>query len=300
MKPDSRGLALATVTGLEFRVGWRGSTCHFSSVHSLIRWVTWLIAVACLNATGAAETKPVLLYSLHFQAPGENRYAPDGAYREVLDRLRESFEVRVSSERPSAKSLTGIDMVVLANPNDRAHGTNPPPQHVTARDVRTLGRFVERGGGLIVFGNQEGHNLEVTDLNGLLRRFGLELTNRYHDAKLIAVPRDTPVIGGLRWGFYTGNEVLLASGHQARPTAWVTNDVGQPTLTGKRNEPGVLLATSTPGKGRVVLATDAGWITKNALLELGIGDLTIRGQDNLELFRRLCQWAANRNPANPR
>ncbi len=275
-------------------------TCDFSAVHSLIRWLTWLIVAACLSGNVAATTKPVLLYSLHFQAPGENRYAPDGAYREVLDRLRETFEIRVSAGRPSAKLLAGVDVVLLANPNDLPHGTNPPPAHVAARDVRTLGAFVERGGGLIVFGNQEAHNLEVTDLNGLLRRFGFALTNRYHDAKLIAIPRDAPVIGGLRWGFYTGNEVLLTPGHRARPTAWITNDVAQPTLTAKRNEPGILLATSTPGNGRVVLATDAGWITKNALQELGIGDLTIRGQDNWEIFHQLCLWSAGREPANPK
>lgn len=254
--------------------------------------MAWLIAAACLGGAVSADTKPVLLYSLHFQAPGENRYAPDGTYREVLDRLRGEFEVRVSAERPSAKLLAGVDVVLLANPNDKAHTTNRPPPHVTGPDVRTLARFVDRGGGLIVFGNQEGHNLEVPELNGLLSRFGLELTNRYHDAKLIAVPPEVPVVGGLRWGFYTGNEVLLSSNHKARPIAWVTNDIRQPTLTGKRNEPGVLLAAAAPGKGRVVLATDAGWITRNALLELGIGDLTIRGQDNWEIFRRLCHWAA--------
>ena len=244
----------------------------------------------------AAEAKPVLLYSLHFQAAGENRYAPDGAYREVLGRLRESFEVRVSAERPSAKLLAGVDVVLLANPNDRAHGTNPPPPHLAAQDVRTLGQFVERGGGLIVLGNQENHNLEVTDLNRLLRRFGLGLTNRFHDAKLIAVPSAVPAIGGLRWGFYTGNEILTVPGHRARPVAWITNDVAQPTLTGQRNGPGVLLAASSPGKGRVVLATDAGWITDNALKDLGIGGLNLRGQDNWEIFRRLCLWVVSRAP----
>jgi len=249
------------------------------------------------SGRAAAESKPVLLYSLHFQAPGENRYPADGAYRAVLDRLRESFEVRVSAERPSAKLLTGVDVVLLANPNDQAHGTNPPPPHLKLRDVRTLGQFVEGGGGLIVLGNQEAHNLELTDLNVLLRRFGLELTNRFHDAKLITIPHETPVIGGLRWAYYTGNEILLTPRHPAQPTAVITNDVTQATTTGKRNEPGILLATSRPVDGRVVLVTDAGWITKNALQELGIGGLILQGQDNWELFRRLCHWSAKREPA---
>ncbi|MBN9691643.1 MAG: hypothetical protein J0M24_15500 [Verrucomicrobia bacterium] len=44
-----------------------------------------------------------------------------------------------------------------------------------------------------------------------------------------------------------------------------------------------------------MVATDAGWITRNALLELGLGDLTLRGQDNGELLVRTCSWLANRS-----
>jgi hypothetical protein len=154
---------------------------------------------------------------------------------------------------------------------------------------------VKQGGGLLILGNQEAHNLEIRDLNGLLGRFGLALTNRYHDAKVLKIPATVPEIGGLRWAFYTGNEVVLTPGHPGRPTAWVTNDVQLPTATGKRNEPGILLAAAELGRGRVVVATDAGWITRNALLELGIGDLTLRGQDNGELLVRICGWLANRS-----
>ena len=133
-------------------------------------------AGCCLDRSTAASAdgrKPVFLYCLHFQAPGENRYPADGSYQDVLDRLRATFEVRVSAAPPTAKLLTGVDVVLLANPNDHAVGTNAPPPHLQPADVRTLARFVERGGGLIVLGNQEGHNLEVNDLNRLLGRFGV-------------------------------------------------------------------------------------------------------------------------------
>ena len=46
---------------------------------------------------------------------------------------------------------------------------------------------------------------------------------------------------------------------------------------------------------RQVVATDAGWITRNALLELGIGDLTLRDQDNAEILVRLCGWLAEKS-----
>src|SRR2546423_82503 len=38
----------------------------------------------------AAESKPVFLYSRYFNAKGENRYTPEGTFKNVLDRLGES------------------------------------------------------------------------------------------------------------------------------------------------------------------------------------------------------------------
>ncbi len=264
----------------------------FSRIFPLL--MVWLFSPV-MPATAAAGAKPVLLYSLHFQARGEDRYAADGTYREVLSRLREEFEVRISTERPTSRQLRDVDLVLLANPNDVAHGTNPPPPHMAVRDVRVLERFVGGGGGLIVLGNQEGHNLELSDMNRLLGKFGLQLTNRFHDAKLIPVDESNPVIGGLNWGYYTGNEVLLRPDHSARPVAWVENPVGLPTATGRRNEPGILLAAASPGRGRVVVATDAGWITDNVLAGRGIGGVSLHGQDNFQIFLRICRWTAGQS-----
>ena len=199
----------------------------------------------------SSSPKPVFLYCLHYQAPGENRYPADGSYQDILGRLREHFEVRVSAERPTARSLQDVSVVLIANPNDRAFRTNPPPPHLNPDDVRTWSRFVDGGGGLIVLGNQEGHNLETSDFNRLLRGFGLQLTNRYHDAKLIPIAPGTPVVGGLHWGYYTGNEILLTGKHRAPPRALASNDPAQPTLTQRRNEPGILLAIAEPGRVRL-------------------------------------------------
>jgi hypothetical protein len=54
----------------------------------------------------------------------------------------------------------------------------------------------------------------------------------------------------------------------------------------------VLLATAEPGKGRVVVVTDAGWITDDALSGKGIGGVAITEHDNWEIFLRLSTWAA--------
>jgi hypothetical protein len=255
-----------------------------------------LAAFSCLNFFAAEPMtgKPVLLYSLYFEAPGENRYLPDGKFKDVMAQLRTEFEVRISSEPLTAKTLADVNVLLIANPNDKAHGTNPPPHHVSKKDIKTISNFVERGGGLILMSNQDGHNDEVEDVNKLLVKYGLQLTNLYTDIKLLTVPKETPVIGGLRWGFYTGNLILIETNHPAEPRSLITNDPSQKLLGGKRDQAGSLLAVAESGHGRVVVATDCGWITNEALEGKAIDGVAIKDDDNWEIFRRLAHWAGGR------
>ncbi len=252
-----------------------------------------LVLFGCLVPRADAGEKPVLLYSRYFNAPGENRYPPDGAYSELVRRLGDTFEVRSDSQPLTLRSLAGVKVVLIANPNDKAVGTNLPPPHVSAADVRALSRFVSRGGGLIVMGNQEGHNLEVEDMNHLLVKFGLQFTNAYTDAKKLVLPADAPIIGGLRWAYYTGNQVMLTPARSAKPLAVAVNDLGQKPEKGPRDQAGILLAVSEYGRGRVVAVTDSGWVANWALDERGVGGVAIKGQDNWEICRRLTVWAAH-------
>ena len=156
-----------------------------------------------------------------------------------------------------------------------------------------LTEFVGQGGGLIVSGNQENHNLEVEDMNKLLAQFGIQATNLYTDAKKLVLPKETPVIGGLRWAYYTGNLLLLDPTHPAKPRVLVMNDLNQKPPKGTRDQAGCLLAAAEPGRGRVVVVTDSGWLADWAFNEEGIGGVAIKGQDNWEIFRRLTRWAAH-------
>ena len=253
-----------------------------------------------VSALIAADSKPVLLYSRYYNAQGEARYLPDGTYKDVLNRLRSDFDVRVHNRPLTRETLAGVKLLLIANPSDKAVGANPPPPHVSAADIRAITEFVERGGGLIVSGNQENHNLEINDLNKLLSRFGVQFTNLYTDAKQLVLAKQTPVIGGLRWAYYTGNLLLLDSSHPAMPRALVMNDLNQKPAKGTRDQQGCLLATAEPGKGRVIVVTDSGWITDSALDGRGIGDVAIKEHDNWEIFRRLAGWAAHREaPVKP-
>jgi hypothetical protein len=254
------------------------------------------LILTCLTELLAAESvstaKPVFLYSRYFNAEGETRYLPDGTYQQVLQRLQTQFEVRVDRAPLTDANLAGVKVILIANPSDKAVGDNPSPHHFTATDIEVLMRYVRNGGGLIVMGNQENHNLEVEDTNKLLADFGLSFTNLYTDVKRLTVPRDTPVIGGLSWAFYTGNLLRLNINHPARPRPFVTNDLSQKPLNGNRDQPGALLAVAELGRGRVVAVTDAGWVTNDVLADKGIGGVVITNHDNWEIFRRLTCWAA--------
>jgi len=242
-----------------------------------------------------SQKKPVLLYSRYYNAQGEARYLPDGTYKEVLRRRGEEFDVRVENKPLTGATLAGVKLLLLANPSDKAVGNNPPPPHVSPADVKTLIGFVEGGGGLIVMGNQENHNLEIEDVNKLLGHFGIQFTNLYTDAKRLVLPKATPIIGGLSWAYYTGNLLRLDQSHPAKPRALVMNDLDQKPAKGTRDQSGCLLAVAESGQGRVMVATDSGWITDTALDGRGIGDVAIKEHDNWEIFRRLARWAAGRS-----
>lgn len=254
------------------------------------------LLAASLTLPAANGNKPVLLYSRYFNAKGETRYLPDGTFKDVLDRLRQSFEVRVSDQPLTADTLNGVAVVLIANPSDQAVGDNPKPHHCTAEDVAELNRFVRAGGGVIAMGNQENHNLETADFNALLGAFGMKYEPKYTDAKKLVLPPTLPIIGGLRWAYYTGNQIVVTPGHEARARVLVANDLAQKPLVGTRDEAGALLAIAEPGKGHVVVVTDAGWVSNDALSGKGIGGVSIAEQDNMEIFLRLANWAAAGRP----
>ncbi len=269
----------------------------FTTVSALVLAVVGMASVHAADAAKPAAKKPVVLYSRAFNAVGEKRYEADGTFKDVLGQLAQDFEVRVSAAPLDRKTLEGVSVVVIANPSDKAAGTNPPPRHMLAVDILNLRQYVEKGGGLIVMGNQENHNLEIAHFNSLLASFGLQFTNVYTDAKKLVIPKTTPVIGGLRWAYYTGNRVLVKPDHRAKARSLVDNDLTQKPPKGPRDAAGSLLAIGEPGLGRVAVITDAGWLTNDALSGKGIGEVAIKDHDNLEIMRRLLNWTARADGA---
>jgi hypothetical protein len=270
---------------------------HPLTMKTMLHLLAGLVAAFCAgHASRAAEpgSKPVLLYSRYFNAQGEERYQPEGTFKPFLDQLRTHFQVVTHNFPLTAKTLANVDVVLVANPSDKAVKNNPPPHHFDKTSISAITKFVQNGGGFIILGNQENHNLEVEDTNKLLSNFGLQFTNVYTDAKKLVIPKAAPIIGGLRWAYYTGNRVDIQPQHPAHPKVLVQNDLAQRPAKGDRDAEGALLAIAEPGQGRVIVATDAGWLTDSALDGRGIGGVAIQEQDNFEIFLRLAKWAAHK------
>ena len=254
------------------------------------------MGLASLLISAQAADKPVLLYSQWLNAPGENRYPAEGVYSQAMDALRQEFNVRTNAGPLNARTLADVKVLLIANPNDLAHTTNPPPHHLSSDDALALYNWIVSGGSLILMGNQENHNLETVHINRFLGLIGLTWVAKHTDAKKLTLPDGLALMGGLNWAYYTGNQIEVARNHPARPRALVMNDLNQKPARGPRDEPGCLLALAEPGNGRVVLVTDAGWICNWAFEEKGVGGVAIEGQNNKEILLRLTRWAGRTMP----
>src|SRR5436190_19711417 len=86
-----------------------------------------------------AAPKPTLLYSRYFNADGEDRYSADTSFKDVLDKMRQNFDVRVHAEPLNDHTLAKISVLLIANPSDKAVAGHPPPHHFTFSDVENIG-----------------------------------------------------------------------------------------------------------------------------------------------------------------
>ena len=271
------------------------STAVKSFIHYIAWTFTWMAVWAGfgqIQSHAEQGQKPVLLYSRYYNAEGETRYLPDGTYSDILAALREDFDVRVHAERPTKKLLKDVDVILISNPSLNAVEGHPEPAHLDEADEKTLLKFVEKGGGVIVMGNQENHNLETENINRFLSHFGLQWADAYTDAKGLVISKETPVVGGLKWGYYTGNQVQFTNARNVQRWA-VLNDLTQPPPKGKRDAVGALLAGVQYGRGRLVVVTDSGWIINSVLAGSGLGGVEIADDDNVEIMKRLCHWTAH-------
>lgn len=266
------------------------TTTRVAAVAALATCVMSLLAVGC------SATRPTVWYCLGYNTPNAPQYkvtdTGERGWSRVYATLMRHMDLRVSAMAPTPEQLAGVDVLIILNPEENRWEGGPAPRLMGDDDVRVLADYITGGGALLFGSNQDYmHNIEKTRTNRLLERFGMRVGTAPVGLKLLQIPDDAPVVGGLRWRFFFGSGVEFVEANCCRPEVWVWNDPAAPTL---EDVPGdrvpLMAACETTSSGRVIVMGDSGW-TANG---------TIGEDDNWVILWRQLRWLARgRLPAAP-
>lgn len=105
-------------------------------------------------------------------------------------------ELRTVREPMTAKTLRGIDVLIIADPDTPAEATDP--KYISSGEIKALEKWVADGGRLVLFGNDKG-NAEFEHFNQLAERFGIEFVETiYRDSQgksKLNLTSQSPVLG---------------------------------------------------------------------------------------------------------
>ncbi len=109
-------------------------------------------------------------------------YAWEGSYAGGFSGLAEMLhglgaETRTIKEALNARSLHGIDCLIIVDPDTPKETASP--NTITDTEIDAVESWVRNGGTLLLLGNDPG-NSEFTRMNALARRFGIEFEERKH------------------------------------------------------------------------------------------------------------------------
>jgi unsaturated rhamnogalacturonyl hydrolase len=196
-------------------------------------------AVVAVDGYHNNETKDPEHY--RWEGTRNGGYSQLGA---VLQKL--GAELRTVREPMSARTLAGIDVLIIADPDTPAESADP--KFITASEIEALEKWVSGGGRLVLFGNDKG-NAEFEHFNKLASRFGIEFMetiyrNAEGKSKLNLTSR-SPVLGAGLTAYLVDVAPLEITSRQSET---VLADDGT-----------IVMAQVNHGKGRVA-ALDDPWI----------------------------------------
>jgi hypothetical protein len=153
---------------------------------------------------------------------------------------------------PTSKALSGIDIYIIVDPDTTKE--NPNPNYVTVRDIKSVTKWVKKGGVLLLMAN-DGPNAEFTHFNHLAGEFGFcfhpetlnPVTGREWEMGAETIFPDHPLFKGIKKIYMKEVAPITLSG-QARA---VLNDNG--------NSANVFIAETKFGKGWVLAIGDP-WV----------------------------------------
>jgi hypothetical protein len=138
------------------------------------------------NPVWNGKSKKVVAVDAWHNREPEPHYAWEGTYQGGFSGLGKMLkglgaETRSVKEAFTAKSLQGIDCLIVADPDTPKESANP--NLFTDAEADAVAAWVKNGGRLVLLGNDPG-NAEFERFNVLARRFGIEFLERKHvDAK---------------------------------------------------------------------------------------------------------------------
>ena len=158
-------------------------------------FAAWLSLAACGAAVVAVdgyhnnETKDPQHY--RWEGTRNGGYSQLGAIAQGL-----GGELRTVREPLAAKTLQGIGVFIIADPDTPAEADDP--KYISASEIDALEKWVSDGGRLVLFGNDKG-NAEFEHFNKLAARFGIEFVETiYRDSagkSKLNLASQTPVLG---------------------------------------------------------------------------------------------------------
>ncbi len=226
--------------------------------------------------------------------PGDASYARAAQLLDSRD-----FSVAANADGPlSGQTLDGVDVLVIAHPSDpkweRTTGTGRPL--LSEQEIDAIEAYVRAGGGLIVMGETEQEKYG-NNLNELLARFGLRLTNDTVQDYEHSAGAPSWILGDLGHGGRGNDGDLLARVAQVcfyRSTT-IASENGARVLARTHSSASVpnapLLVAAQHGEGRVIVLADSDLFGDDCIDEL----------DHATLWLNLAYWAtggrANGAPA---
>ncbi len=227
------------------------------SRHSSGLWLIMVGAILLMAPATEAQTKVLLdNYFNHETKSGNGELfhylwsdKTNSGFSEWGKLFNEKGAVTDTLQRaPDAALLNEVGIYILVDPDTKRE--TPHPNYIEQRDIKTLSKWVKKGGVLVLMANDSG-NAEFVHLNALAKKFGLH----FNEVRCSHVE-------GRKWDM--GAITDLASTPFSSLQKIYMKDAASLTLSGKakpllKKNGCILMAVSAKGKGYVVAVTDP-WI----------------------------------------
>jgi unsaturated rhamnogalacturonyl hydrolase len=153
-------------------------------------------------------------------------------------------ELRTVRELIAAKTLRGVDVLIIADPDTPAEAAGP--KYIAAGEIVAVEQWVSAGGRLVLLGNDKG-NAEFERFNQLAARFGIEFVETiYRDAdgkSKLNLTSQSPVLGAGLTAYLVDVAPLKVS---SKKSETLLSDGNTPIMALVRHGAGLVVALGDP------------------------------------------------------